>query len=127
VNGLRYVRFWYLLGVALTLVVIVSSLVPPRDLPPTGINDKVEHIVAYGGLALCFGGLIAPRRYLRLGLLLLALGGGMEIAQGLMGLGRTADWHDFYADAFGTALGLALCLAGLRHWAHWAERWLMPR
>jgi hypothetical protein len=127
VNGLRYVRFWYLLGVALTLVVIVSSLVPPRDLPPTGMNDKVEHIVAYGGLALCFGGLIAPRRYLRLGLLLLALGGGMEIAQALMGLGRMADWHDFYADAFGTALGLALCLAGLRQWAHWAERWLMPR
>ena len=126
-NGLRYVRFWYLLGVALTLVVIVSSLVPPRDLPPTGMNDKVEHIVAYGGLALCFGGLIAPRRYLRLGLLLLALGGGMEIAQALMGLGRMADWHDFYADAFGTALGLALCLAGLRQWAHWAERWLMPR
>lgn len=122
---LRYTRFWYLLGALLTLVVVVSSLVPPRDLPPTGLNDKVEHIIAYGGLALCFGGLLAPAHYLRLALALLALGGGMEIAQGLMGLGRTPDWHDFYADAFGAALGLALCLAGLRHWAGWVEQCLI--
>lgn len=126
-STLRYARFWYLLGAVLTLVVVVSSLVPPRDLPRTGLNDKAEHIIAYGGLALCFGGLIAPRRYLLLGLLLLALGGGVEIAQGLMGLGRTADWHDFYADALGATLGLSLCMAGLRHWASWTEQWLRPR
>jgi VanZ family protein len=121
--ALRHARVWYTLGAALTLVVIVASLVPPRDLPRVHINDKVEHVVAYLGLSLWFGGLIALRGYLRLALGLLALGGGIEIAQGLMGLGRTADWYDFYADALGVALGLALCLAGLRHWAAWLEQW----
>jgi hypothetical protein len=89
------------------------------------MTDKLEHMIAYGGLALCYGGLMAPRRYGYLGLALLVLGGGIEIAQGLMGWGREADWRDFYADAFGTAVGLALCMAGLRHWTSWADRWLI--
>jgi VanZ family protein len=118
---------WYFLGVLLTLVVIVSSLVPNEDLPHVRVSDKVEHIVAYSGLALWFGGLMPPRRYVYLALALLALGGGIEIAQGLMGLGREADWRDFYADAFGVALGLALCLAGLKHWASWLEKWPRQR
>ncbi len=126
-DKLRHARVWYILGAVLTLVVVVASLVPPRDLPRMHINDKVEHVVAYLAQALWFGGLLAPRSYLRLALWLLALGGGIEIAQGLMGLGRTADWYDFYADAAGVALGLALCLAGLRHWAAWLEQWLKPR
>ena len=91
------------------------------------MNDKLEHMIAYGGLALCYGGLLAPRRYPYLGLALLALGGGIEIAQGLMGWGRDADWRDFYADALGAALGLSLCMAGLRHWPSWVERWLKRR
>jgi hypothetical protein len=56
--------------------------------------------------------------------LLLALGAAIEVAQGLMAIGRDADLHDFYADAGGVALGLGLCLAGLRHWARWVERCL---
>jgi len=44
-------------------------------------------VVAYLALSLWFGGLLAPRDYFRLALGLLALGGGIEIAQGLMGLG----------------------------------------
>ena len=114
---------WYFLGALLTLVVIVTSLVPNDDLPHVRVNDKVEHAVAYAGLALWFGGLVPPRRYAYLAVALLALGGAIEIAQGLMGLGREADWHDFYADAFGAALGISLCLAGLKHWASWLEKW----
>ena len=109
----RHHLTWYFLGALLTLVVIVSSLVPGEDLPHWRISDKVEHMVAYVGLALWFGGLMPPRRYVHLALALLALGGGIEIAQGLMGLGREADWRDFYADAFGVAVGISLCLAGL--------------
>lgn len=122
-SALRFSRLWYVLGALLTLVVIVSSLVPPHDLPRLHISDKLEHLIAYSGLALWFGGLLPPRRYMHLGLALLALGGGVEIAQGLMGLGRDADWHDFYADALGVALGLSLCMAGFRHWASWLEQW----
>jgi VanZ family protein len=126
-NTLRHSRAWYLLGAILTLVVIVSSLVPAHDLPRLRISDKFEHLVAYASLAAWFGGLMPPRRYWQLGLALLALGGGIEIAQGLMGLGREADWRDFYADALGAAFGLSLSLAGLRHWASWLERWPKQR
>ena len=123
----RHYLAWYLLGAILTLVVIVSSLVPPRELPHWRISDKFEHLVAYAGLAIWFGGLLPPRRFPQLALALLALGGGIEIAQGLMGLGREADWRDFYADALGAGFGLSLSLAGLQHWATWLEQWPKQR
>ena len=126
-NTQRHYRAWYLLGAVLTLVVIVSGLVPPQDLPRLRISDKFEHLIAYVGLAIWFGGLLPPRRYVHLALALLVLGGGIEIAQGLMGLGREADWRDFFADALGVAFGLALSMAGLRHWASWFEQWPKPR
>jgi VanZ family protein len=122
----RHPRFLYVVGTLLVLIVVVASLVPGKDLPHLGISDKIEHIIAYFGLAAWFGGLLMPRRYVQLGVALLLLGGGIEIAQGLMGLGRQADWYDFYADAFGVLAGLLLCLLGLRHWASWVERWLRP-
>jgi VanZ family protein len=125
-TGLRYSRRWYLVGALLVLVVIVSSLVPRQDLPRLGVSDKVEHCTAYLGLAVWFGGLLPPRRYALLGLALLLLGGSIEIAQGLMGLGREADWKDFYTDAVGAFAGLVMCLLGLRHWARWIEQWLKP-
>ena len=125
-NASRHSRFWYLIGFGLTLVVVVASLVPRGVLPHLGVSDKAEHFIAYFGLAVWFGGLLPPRRYWLLGLALLALGGGIEIAQGLMGWGREADWRDFYADAAGALTGLAICLAGLRHWVQWFERWLKP-
>jgi uncharacterized membrane protein YccC len=124
-NAVPNARFWHVVGGGLVLIVVVASLVPAGSLPHLGMTDKLEHMIAYGGLALCYGGLMAPRRYGYLGLALLVLGGGIEIAQGLMGWGREADWRDFYADAFGTAVGLALCMAGLRHWTSWADRWLI--
>lgn len=123
----RHHRVWYLLGAVLTLVVIVSGLVPSEDLPHWQLSDKFEHLIAYTGLAVWFGGLLRPRRYLQLALALLALGGGIEIAQGLMGLGREADWRDFLADALGVGFGLSLSLAGLQYWASWLEQWPKQR
>lgn len=121
-SGARHARLWYGLGAVLILVVVIASLVPPRDLPHLRVSDKTEHLIAYLGLALWFGGLVPLRHFLWLALGLLALGGGIEIAQGLMGLGREADWRDFYADAYGTGIGLLVSLAGLRHWVRWLER-----
>jgi VanZ family protein len=121
-----HVKLWYALGIVLTLGVVVSSLVPARDLPRLYISDKTEHIIAYSGLALWFGGLLKPQRYGLLGFLLLLLGGGIEIAQGLMGMGRESDIRDFAADTVGVALGLGLCLLGLRYWVAGFE-WLLRR
>ena len=126
-NPPRHHRVWYLLGAVLTLVVIVSGLVPSEDLPRLQLSDKFEHLIAYVGLAVWFGGLLPPRRYVSLALVLLALGGGIEIAQGLMGLGREADWRDFLADALGVGFGLSLSLAGLQYWASWLEQWPKQR
>jgi fumarate reductase subunit D len=72
---------WYAIGALLILVVIVSSLVPARHLPHTGMNDKSEHLIAYFGLVIWFGGLVEPRRYAWLTFWLLLLGGGIEITQ----------------------------------------------
>jgi VanZ family protein len=119
-------RRWYLLGLLLVLAVLYSSLVPISDLPPIGFNDKLEHGTAYVLMMLWFGGLLPLRLYGWLVAGLLVLGGGIEIAQGVMALGRTADWHDFLADTGGVAVGLLLCLLGLRHWADWIERRLFP-
>jgi len=123
-DSARHARFWYVLGGLLILAVVIASLVPARDLPRMHVSDKIEHLVAYLSLAVWFAGLVPVRHYLWLALALLALGGGIEIAQGLMGLGREADWRDFFADAKGTGLGLLLGLIGLRHWVWWLEQWL---
>jgi VanZ family protein len=119
--------FWYVVGFLLVAVVLVASLVPTRDLPSVSVNDKIEHFGAYAALALWFGGLTEPRNYYRLSLWLLVMGGGIEIAQGAMNIGRQAEWNDFFADGAGVVAGLALCLMGLRHWASWIEHWTRER
>jgi VanZ family protein len=121
---LPHARTWYVLGTLLTLAVIVASLLPLRAVSHLGMDDKLQHALAYTALALWFGGLMEPRRYGRLVLALMAMGVAIEIVQGVMGLGRQADAVDVAADAGGIAAGLALCLAGLRHWARWLEQWL---
>ena len=120
---LPHARLWYALGVLLTALIVISSLVPQRDLPVLRISDKIEHAAAFSALAIWFGGLLPQRRYAWLALALLALGGAIEIAQGLMGFGRLADVRDLIADAWGIAFGLTLCALGLRHWAQRVERW----
>lgn len=119
--------FWYVVGFALVTAVVISCLVPATELPLLNVNDKTEHMVAYLGLALWFGGLMEPRRYYRLFFWLLVMGGGIEIAQAVMNVGRHAEWRDFFADGVGALAGLLLCLAGLRHWVSWIEHWTRKR
>ncbi len=123
-NTLPHARFWHVVGGGLVLIVVVASLVPARSLPHLGMTDKLEHMIAYGGLAVCYGGLMRPRHYGYLGVGLLALGGGIEIAQGLMGMGREADLRDFYADALGGVKKLAS--AGGSHAAAYVGRVCRP-
>jgi VanZ family protein len=109
-------------GAVLVLLLIYGSLMPGSALPDTGVSDKTEHFSAYLLLAVWFGGLYSTRTYPVLAVGLLLLGGGIEIAQGLMGLGRTADFADFLADGAGVALGLVLCFLGLSRWPGWFQR-----
>lgn len=117
-----HARVWYIAGVALTIFVVTLSLLPARDVPRIGVSDKIEHAAAFALLTVWFAGLVTPRHYIWLALALLGLGGGIEIAQWVMGLGRYADVRDFIADGVGIAFGLTLSLLGLRHWAGFIER-----
>jgi VanZ family protein len=119
---LTHARTWYLLGMLLVLTVTYTSLAPVTDLPSVSFNDKLEHGIAYMVITLWFGGLLARRRYWLLTLSLLALGAAIEIAQGAMQMGRTADVMDWLADAAGVAVGMGACLAGLGQWVSWIER-----
>lgn len=50
-------------------------------------------------------------------------GGVMELLQGAMGLGRSADWLDFAANSCGAVVGLLLSLYVLpRLWKRWHSR-----
>jgi len=53
-----------------------------------------------------FGQLVMDRRLkANLALAFMALGGGIEVAQGLMAAGPTAGWNGFFADCLGVWLG----------------------
>lgn len=88
--------------------VIWICLIPADEVPNTGLSDKIEHAVAYAGLAV-LGIWAFPRRYGRLAVGLMALGIIIEVLQGLMNLGRQADVMDAVAD--GAGLGLVLIAA----------------
>ena len=50
-------------------------------------------------------------------------GGVMELLQGAMGLGRSADWLDFAANSCGAVVGFLLSLHVLpRLWKRWHSR-----
>src|SRR5262249_40150788 len=90
--------------VGTVLTVIVLSLLPGRDLPQVGLSDKLEHVIAYAGVALT-GSLAFPRLsgFLWLLILLPALGIALEFCQ-LLVPGRSAEVADAVADIIGVLL-----------------------
>jgi len=125
--SLRYPRAWFGAGLLIASAITVTSLLPARDLPALGISDKVEHAVAYLLLAFWFASVMARRDFVYLVLALLAFGGGIEIAQGLMGLGREADLLDLAADGVGIVAGVVLAATPLGRWAEVIEDLLARR
>lgn len=119
---LRWRPAWIAGGFVLVAIVAFFGLIPSVSLPRTGISDKVEHALAYVLLAVWFGGLMAPSKHFRLGLTLVAFSILIELLQGFMGLGRSADAEDVVANAIGVVLGLGLCALGARRWPFLAER-----
>ncbi len=124
---LRYPRAWFCLGVGIALIVTIYSLLPAEHVPQVGVSDKIEHFVAYALLAFWFASVVARWDYVFMMLALVALGGGIEIVQGLMKMGREADIRDFIADCIGAGIGLLLALTPLVRWPAVVERLLTPR
>jgi VanZ family protein len=119
---LRLGRLWWLAGWVLLLGVVFGCLEPARYVPNLHVSDKFEHAGAYFLVTFWFGGLLEYRGYPLLAAALLALGVLIEVAQGFMGAGRSADAWDFVADAVGVFAGLAFMYAGLGSWMIQLER-----
>jgi VanZ family protein len=124
---LRYPRAWMTLGLVIAVLIVIASLTPARDMPVLGISDKLEHAVAYLVLSFWFASLMPRRDYVYLSLALIAFGGGLEIAQGVMGWGREADLMDLVADGAGILAGVLLAATPLGRWAQLIEGYLAPR
>src|SRR5262249_11339386 len=89
-------------------------------------TDKLLHISAYAGLAFLLSLCIFWSRkvpwwqFAALFVVVIAFGGLDELTQ--PPFGRTADWHDWYADVGGTTIGLSLgAIAN-----HWLRRLTLP-
>jgi len=84
---------------------------PPR-LPGPWLWDKLDHFTAYFGLMLLSAlgwGLRRSLIWVFLGVV--ALGGGLEILQTMVG--RDGAWDDFFANDLGALAGLAVAAAYL--------------
>lgn len=121
---LRHPRLWLVLGWMLIGLAIVVSLMPSDRLPqPPGINDKMEHLVAYALLSLWFAGIYPRSRYAIIAIGLFVMGIAIEWAQGTMDLGRSADFRDVIANTAGIAIGLGMAFMRLGGWAQRVEAW----
>ena len=88
------------------LAVVVLALLPAEQVQRLPLNfwDKAQHALAFGVLALL--GLRAwpsARHHPLVLVALLVLGGGIEVAQHLLGW-RHGEWADWGADALGVAV-----------------------
>jgi hypothetical protein len=120
---LKFSVLWWTAGWIILALVTWGSLSPAGQEPPVWWpRDKVLHFSAYCTMAFWFAGTMQRRLYPYLALFLLIFGGGIEIAQGLMGYGRDADWRDLLANAMGIGTALILAYAGLGTWMAKIER-----
>jgi VanZ family protein len=122
---LRFAWLWWGFGWLLILATINESLQSHVwEVAEVLPSDKATHFAGYFLLSLWFAGLARRRRYFLVGVCLLALGGSLEIAQGLMHQGRTADWFDMLANTLGVVTALGVATLGLGNWMVWIERLL---
>jgi VanZ family protein len=98
-------RFWLSLAWILVLLVMWLSLTTNPHPLDIQYNDKVGHLLAYATLAFWFGQL-HPRRLVVV-LACLAMGGSMELLQGLTDY-RDMSLADMFANGCGVALGWLL-------------------
>ena len=100
------------------LVVILGAMVGPFQNVEAGsrIWDKAAHFIAFGLILWSIGVLFRRLPRSLAALSALAMGGAVEIIQGMVG--RDASWGDLLADGLGIMLALLL-------WATW--RRFQPR
>lgn len=112
---LRHQGFWLGLWCAAVLTVIVVCLIPLPEMNLPQNSDKVEHMLAYFALSASAVQLFGSRRALCwVAAGLVALGVGIEWAQGALTANRMADPMDALANASGVLIGMLTALTPLR-------------
>jgi len=99
--------FALLLGISLAMF-----LTPGEDVPKSGPDDQVMHLVIFMALAVAGRWAGVPWVALAVGLVLYA--GLTEVLQAVLPIDRHGDVRDFAADVTGVALGLFLSWVALR-------------
>ena len=101
-------RLWLALGWLIIAAIVYLSLAPQPIEIKVQEGDKLGHFLAYGGLMVWWSQLyLSSTTRLKLGLAFVALGGAMELAQGLTP-NRYPEWLDLAADSIGVLLGWLL-------------------
>lgn len=110
---LHYLKILFIGVFGFLTYLLLIELAP--EAPKYSYEDKVQHVLAFGGVALV-GMLAFPTRRCWLVMALVLYGGLMECMQYLLTTTRHASVLDWLADAVGVALayGLAYLLEGWR-------------
>ena len=101
-SPINIIRLLWLLYVAATLW---FALIPADK---GGLGGAGYHGVAFFVLGVLTPAAFPAIRAVFIWLVLLALGGGIELAQTVMGQGRYGEWSDFLSDAVAATAGV-LC------------------
>jgi VanZ family protein len=123
-RDLRWRGWWLGLWVLMLAAVVVTSLVAASDLPPPPFDgvDKLEHFLAYLVLSGYAVMLFERRRAQALVAAgLIALGVGLEVAQGALTVSRQADSADALANSLGVLAGLVLAATPVSRALEWLE------
>jgi VanZ family protein len=97
------------------LLLFTATHLPSKSMPSIGFSDKIQHALAFAGLAFLLAWAIPKRAtwqsHLVLTLAIAVIYGGVdEITQKFIP-GRHCDWWDFVADVIGACLGIAAYFA----------------
>ena len=117
-------RLWLGIWIFGWVLAIALSLLRP---PPLGLDmpdsDKVGHLLAYATLSAWAVMLFATRRgWLLAALGLVALGIGLEFAQGALTDYRLRDPRDAIANTLGVLLGLGIAMTKMQGWLQALDR-----
>ena len=118
-NQLHYKLLWHFIGWAMVVFVVYYSIIPnPPEVMDFHDADKLEHLLAYGGLMGWFGQLsFTTRKQINWIIGLCLMGVLMEIIQGWSGY-RDFEYADMVADAAGVLFGWGVSRYWCRGWLY---------
>jgi VanZ family protein len=109
-------RLVFIVFMAAAAFALAKALLPDDDSVGLIPWDKAKHFIVFYVLSILASLALPQSRLHRIGLVILAFGGSIEILQGLVG--RDASWFDLFADGCGISAAFGPMLVS--QW--WRER-----